>query len=67
MKVAGICGIGVKLLQWLDSSALPPSASFPWFLALLYSAIAACSDAGDKLSRLRVKAPGGRSQPRKRL
>ena len=42
------------------------SALFPWFLALLYSAIAACSNAGDKFGRLRVYTPGGGSQPRER-
>src|SRR5713101_2880335 len=45
MKIASIYGIGVKLLQWSDSRALPPAPArllTPRLLALPRFAIAAC-------------------------
>ena len=68
MKIASIYGIGVKLLQWPNSGALPPAPArlLARFLALPHFAIAACSDAGYELGRLRVNMPGSRSKPRER-
>jgi hypothetical protein len=68
MKIAAIWGIGVKLLQWPDSRALPPAPVrlLTRFLALPRFAIAACSDTGKELGRLRINMPGGCPQPGER-
>jgi hypothetical protein len=64
MKVAGIGRIGVKLLQWLDSRALPPVPVR--LLALPHLAITACADAGKELRCLRVNTSSSRAQPHER-
>jgi hypothetical protein len=60
VQIAGVGRVGVKLLKRPNAHMRSPAAPpFPWLFALLYPAIAACSDAGDKFGLLRVNPPGG--------